>query len=94
MTNSFQETKITSLKQNHDRNLSFISSQLFELQRNLIKKEKYLSQLIKEREQVGMVEIIFKFLQNLNLADNTGTTKSYQTIIEKKFIRYFRYSNF
>ena len=44
---------ISNLKQNHDSNLKFISSQLFELQTNLMKKEKYLSQLIKEREQVN-----------------------------------------
>ena len=44
---------ISSLRQKHDKNLLFISAQLFEMQRKLMKKEKYLSQLISEREQVG-----------------------------------------
>ena len=48
-----QEGMISSLRQKHDKNLLFISAQLFEMQRKLMKKEKYLSQLISEREQVG-----------------------------------------
>ena len=40
------------LKMRHDQHLAEISLQLFKLQANLMSKEGYLEQLIKEREQV------------------------------------------
>ena len=58
------------MKQQNDKNLSLLSSQLFDLQKNLMKKEKYLSQLICDREKVSSnytkmkaryyIEIIFE----------------------------------
>ena len=80
-----QETLISTLKQKHDLNLGFISNQLFELQRNLMKKEKFLSGLIKEREQVMGLQLmnklseIIKFLKLIEfpISDNIGTTASY-----------------
>jgi len=71
---SKQETMISNLKQNHDSNLKFISSQLFELQTNLMKKEKYLSQLIKEREQTILEQQrVIRRLLRKSLTDTNGT---------------------
>ena len=50
----FQELSMMQMKSRHDQNLADISSQLFKLQANLMTKERYLGQLIKEREQVGL----------------------------------------
>ena len=50
----FQELSMMQMKTRHDQNLAEISSQLFKLQANLMTKERYLGQLIKEREQVGL----------------------------------------
>ena len=70
------------MKQQHDKNLSFISSQLFGLQTNLMKKEKHLSQLINEREKVGFN----KLRQTLAtfFLDNIGTAASHQKTAEEK----------
>ena len=40
------------MKMRHDKNLAELSLQLFKLQSNLMTKERYLGELIKEREQV------------------------------------------
>ena len=50
---SLQETIIKDIKSQHDNNLKYISVQLFQLQTSLMEKENHLSQLIREREQVG-----------------------------------------
>ena len=50
---SNQETFIKDLKSQHDNNLKQISVELFRLQTSLMEKESHLSQLIREREQVG-----------------------------------------
>ena len=42
------------MKMRHDQNLAEISLQLFKLESNLMTKERYLGQLITEREQVRM----------------------------------------
>ena len=49
------------MKMRHDQNLSEISLQLFKLQSNLMTKERYLGELIKEREQVRKDRIILGF---------------------------------
>ena len=52
---SSQETIMRDLKTKHDKNLKYISIQLFSLQRSLMEKENHLSQLLREREQVSSV---------------------------------------
>ena len=51
------------MKTRHDQNLAEISLQLFKLQSNLMTKERYLGELIEEREQVRSDCIIWGFYQ-------------------------------
>ena len=43
----------------HDQNLAEIAGQLFILQANLIAKEKYLGQVIQDRDQVRLYIIFY-----------------------------------
>ena len=52
--NYSQEEMMMQMKMRHDQNLTEISLQLFKLQSSLMTKERYLGQLITEREQVRM----------------------------------------
>ena len=54
------------MKMRHDQNLAEISLQLFKLQSNLMTKERYLGQLIEEREQVRKDQIILTSMSNIH----------------------------
>ena len=43
-----------TMKIHHDQNLAEISSQLLKLQASLLLKERYLGQLLKEKDQVNL----------------------------------------
>ena len=84
---TLQAAMISSLKQKHDKNLLFISAQLFEMQRKLMKKEKYLSQLISEREQVGANCGQIIRCNVLTPADHTGAAAGDQKTAEEEQLR-------
>ena len=69
-----QEAAILELSLSHEHSLADIASQLFRLQANLIAKEKYLGQVISDREQVSEEDkvgmrlwiMFFSFKSSLN----------------------------